>query len=233
MSDRHLISSIPWARFGFESALIVASILAALAVDSWWDYRKDREVEQATLTSLLNEFERNKIELKRSIDTLTRSQESAKRLLTFAGKSLSKEDEEQIWQRFYEVYDYWTFDPSTGALNSLLTAGRLDLIQDINLRTRLAGWSGLLTDLQEEEASVEFLTYERLGPMISKIAPFHALEAAAPGQFESQFEGAFSDLDLMNTIAFTSEVMGDTIGELSHIESEIDQIIVHIKAELR
>jgi hypothetical protein len=233
LSDKQLITSIPWARFGFEGTLIVASILAALAVDSWLEYRKEREVEQATLTSLLKEFERNKIELERSMDTLTGSQEAAKRLLTFAGQSLSTEDKELIKQSFYEVYDYWTFDPSTGALNSLLSAGRLDLIQNLELRTRLAGWSGLLTDLQEEEAVVDFLTYERLGPMLSKVYPFPLLEDAAPGRFESQLEGAFSDLELMNTIDSISVVMGDTVGELSRIESEINQIIMCIKAELR
>jgi hypothetical protein len=233
LSDQHSIDSIPWARFGFEGALIVASILAALAVDSWWEYRKDREVEQATLTSLLSEFERNKIELKRSIDTLTGSQEAAKRLLTFAGKSFSTEDKELIRQSFYEVFDWWTFDPSTGALNSLLSAGRLYLIQNPELRTRLAGWSGLLTDLKEEEASVVFLTYERLGPMLSKVYPLPLLEDAAPDRFESKLESAFSDLELMNTIAILSEVIGDTIGELSRIENEINQIIMHIKAELR
>jgi hypothetical protein len=153
--------------------------------------------------------------------------------LTFAGKSLSTEDKELIRQSFYEVYDYWTFDPSTGALNSLISAGRLDLIQNPELRTRLAGWSGLLNDLKEEEASVVFLTYERLGPMLSKVYPLPLLEDAAPGRFESKLEGAFSDLELMNTIGFVFAVMGDTIGELSLIESEINQIIMHIKTELR
>jgi hypothetical protein len=59
------------------------------------------------------------------------------------------------------------------------------------------------------------------------------LQDAAPGRFESQFEDAFSDLELMNTIASTSVVMGDTLGELSHIKDEIDQIIMLIKMELR
>ncbi len=97
----------------------------------------------------------------------------------------------------------------------------------------LAGWSGLLNDLKEEEASVVFLTEERLGPMLSKVYPLSILEDAAPGRFESQLEGAFSDLEFMNTIAILSAIIGNTIGELSRIDSEIIQIIMHIKAELR
>jgi len=228
-----LAKSLPWARFGIEGALIVASILAALAVDSWWDYRNDREFEQAILASLLVEFEQNKIELKRSIDTLTGSDEAAKRLLTFAGKSLSTEDREVIRRSLIEVYSYWSFDPATGALNSYLSTGRLDLIQNLELRTRLASWSGLLTDLDEEESTVDFFAYDRLIQMLSKVEPFPLLENAAPGRFDSQLDGAFSDLELMNTIAFMSSVMGDTVGELSQIESEINLIIVQIKTELR
>ena len=69
--------------------------------------------------------------------------------------------------------------------------------------------------------------------MLSKVEPFPPLENAAPGRFDSQLEGAFSDLELMNTIAFMSSVMGDTVEELSQIESETKLIIVQIKAELR
>ena len=124
MTTKH----IPWTRFGFESIIIVSSILAALAVDSLWEYQKERDDEKLALASLLNEFERNKVELDRTLNTLTASHIAAKRLLTFAGKSLTDDHKVVIEQSFDELYGFRTFDPSSGALSSLLSAGHLDLI---------------------------------------------------------------------------------------------------------
>ena len=66
--------------------------------------------------------------------------------MTFAGKSLTVEDEDVIEQSMNEVYGYLSFDPSSDALDSMLSAGQLELILNIELRTELAGWSGLISD---------------------------------------------------------------------------------------
>ena len=43
---------IPWARFGVEAILIIASILAAFAIEAWWDSRSDRNEERVLLGAL-------------------------------------------------------------------------------------------------------------------------------------------------------------------------------------
>ena len=53
MTDRQ---KVPWARLGVESVAIVASILIAFAIDTWWDDRQDREHERIYLESLRQEF---------------------------------------------------------------------------------------------------------------------------------------------------------------------------------
>lgn len=50
---------IPWARFGFEGALIVISILAAFSIDSWCSARQLAAEGQEMLAQLNLEFKTN------------------------------------------------------------------------------------------------------------------------------------------------------------------------------
>lgn len=112
------VKQIPWTRFGFESILIVSSILVALAVDSWWEYRNERKIEQQVLDTLLSEFARNKSEHSRIVESLGSARNAARQLLMFVGKDLVDEDADVIDQSYDGLYSYHTFDPSSGALDS-------------------------------------------------------------------------------------------------------------------
>jgi hypothetical protein len=49
------------------------------------------------------------------------------------------------------IFEWHTFNPVVGATQSLISSGRFSLIRDIELRVRLASWSGLYSELQQEE----------------------------------------------------------------------------------
>jgi len=225
-------NSIQWKRISVEAIAIVASILLAFSIDAWWEYRNDREGEQQVLMSLLREFDRIKVELDRSMDSLIVSHNATKRLLEFAGKNLTEEDKALIQQGFDELYVYNTFDPPSGALDSLMNAGKLDLILDIELRTRLASWSGLVRDYKEDEQEVDYLTSRDLGPMLDAIGPYPNVEELAPGLFESQWQEAFSDVRILNSISNVSGWIEATLEEASIVGSEVDQIITLVETEL-
>ncbi len=237
MADRHLAHSmttkqIPWARFGFESVLIISSILIALAVDSWREHRIERDDERQALASLLNEFEQNKVELDRALNTLTVSQSGASQLMALAGKTLTDLDKEIIDQSLTELFSYYTFDPSSGALDSLLSAGQLDLILNMELRSRLAGWSGLIRDYKEEEREVDYVVYRELIQYLRPIAPFPNVEDISPGVFGEQWQDAFADVEFLNLLGQASFSIESTVFEAGEIAAEIDQIIDLISSEL-
>ena len=222
---------MPWKRISVEAMAIVASILLAFAIDAWWEYRIEREVEQEVLANLLIEFERNRVELDRTLDTLTGSQNAAKRLLMFAGKSLTSDDNAVIEQKLDELY-YFTFDPPSGALESLMSAGQLNLILNTELRVRLAGWSGLVKDYKEDEEELDYLIYRDLVPTVYAINPLPNVEDAAPGFFQSQWQEAFKDVRFMNSIGNVSYWIESSIEEASLLGGEIDQIVTLIKIEI-
>jgi len=223
--------NIPWKRIVVEVFAIVASILFAFGIDAWWEYRIEREVEREVLANLLIEFERNRVELDRTLDTLTGSQNAAKRLLMFAGKSLTGDDNAVIEQKLDELF-YFTFDPPSGALESLMSAGQLNLILNTELRMRIAGWSGLVKDYKEDEEELDYLIYRDLVPIVYAINPLPNVEDAAPGFFQSQWQEAFKDVRFMNSIGNVSYWIESSIEEASLLGGEIDQIVTLIKIEI-
>ena len=57
-----------WGMLLSEMVLIVASILLAFALDSWWDERKDRAEEAEILHGLQQEFLLNRSLLQSRVD---------------------------------------------------------------------------------------------------------------------------------------------------------------------
>ena len=100
MSD---VKSMQWRRLTAEAAAIVLSILLAFAIDAWWQFRGDREAEQVVLANLLVEFKRNRVELDRTLRSLTENQDAAQRLLTFTGRDLTGEDSAAIKQEINKM----------------------------------------------------------------------------------------------------------------------------------
>ena len=124
-----------------EGAAIVVSILFAFWIDAWWDERQEREEEVLVLTSILDEFKD-----KRKILTLQRvgnqaNLDSAKALID--ASLASDSDVEPAWvdqqlgiQWFNNNASQWTVP----VLESTISAGKLDLISDADLRTKLGAW---------------------------------------------------------------------------------------------
>ena len=59
-----LVSAVPWKRLIAEFAVIVASVLIALAVDSAWDRRQERNRAREYLKQLLLDFSKTDSRLK-------------------------------------------------------------------------------------------------------------------------------------------------------------------------
>ncbi|UCC85061.1 MAG: hypothetical protein JSW46_09170 [Gemmatimonadota bacterium] len=153
-----------------EGLVIVASILAAFALDRWWDDRRERVEERVTLAALQDEFLQARAELElylrvhRRIEGSVRSTVDALRSGLDRGVSfVSIPDTALAW-----AYIPPTTQLSLGTLSGLLQSGRLGILQDPELRTALSGWAGMLGDLTEEETrSLEYVQYQ-LDPVLRK-----------------------------------------------------------------
>ena len=139
---------IPWKRLSVEAAAIVASILLAFAIDAWWnELQSDRAVGEV-LKAVRSEMQFNLEALEISIihhEEIVAAIETAQNNGTTDGLTEKA------------VIDVEVFEPSTGALDTLVATGLISDIDDTDLRISLGAFARLAQDLNERESrAVEF-----------------------------------------------------------------------------
>ena len=141
-------NQIPWPRISAEAAVIIASILFAFAIDAWWDGVKTDRNTQEILDAVLVEMESNLTGLQNSISHHEEIVEAIK--IALEQSSIAGLLDEA-------VIDVEVFEPSTGALDTLIATGMLAAIDEPALQISLGGFNRLASDLNERESrAVEF-----------------------------------------------------------------------------
>lgn len=147
---------IPLGRLVTESAVIILSILAAFALDAWWDERKERVEEREVLVALHAEFTAARSRIERYRGLQERVMNSTESVLEAVRDGLNRGAatvtlaDSTLGLTFIPP----TLSVSLGTLNGLTSGGRLDIIENRDLRTALGSWGAELEELAEEE---EFL----------------------------------------------------------------------------
>jgi hypothetical protein len=128
--------SLSWGRFALELVAIMVSILAAFAVDQWWESRSDRHQEVLLLTALAEEFRMASVHLDEVRTAHTVVRDAQARLLELAERAtpipatehavLDTLVSRSFWRTFYE--------PPMGTLESILGSGALSRLnlQDLD-----------------------------------------------------------------------------------------------------
>jgi hypothetical protein len=131
-----------------EGAAIIASILLAFAIDAWWDGVKADRDTQEILDAVLVEMESNLTSLH---DSITHHGEIVEAI------KIALEQSSIAGLLDQAVIDVEVFEPSTGALDTLIATGMLAAIDEPALQISLGGFNRLASDLNERESrAVEF-----------------------------------------------------------------------------
>jgi len=144
-------NDIPLKRIAVEAVVIVTSILLAFAIDAWWDERQERIEEVEILLGLQSEFSRYQDDLSFSIEyyanirLLTEGLMAATRSGSWESETLS------IDHALVTLSDPTSHDFGGGVLDALISAGRLEIISDNDLRVKLASWSEVFNEIRDDE----------------------------------------------------------------------------------
>jgi len=127
-----------------EIVLVVIGILIALSINNWNEQRKDRIEELVALKDLKKEFETNRFDIDRLFQfkrMMIRNWDSY--LTTVSNRELH--DSVQSISR--PSNGFKQFYLSSTILNSILTTGKIDKIQNDSLKYLLTNWNDVLSDL--------------------------------------------------------------------------------------
>jgi len=145
-----------------EIILVVIGILIALQINNWNEQRKDRVKEQALLGQLKKEYESNLIQLNEKIEMRKTMVNSAQKLLNMI------DHRDQVVSDSIAYYLSYTrmsptFDPIE---NDLINSGKLDLIQDEELKSMLTAWGSNEEQLEESELKWLDILNDFLKPLL-------------------------------------------------------------------
>lgn len=232
--------SIPWGRILAEGVVILVSILLALAADAWWDGRQTKKAEVGALERLSEEFRGSATQLQEKWQAHLDVRAAAEALFEFCGgESRGVPAPDSMYELLIDLVASPTYDPANGALNSLITSGRLEIISNDSLRVALAGWPSLVADLNEDEEAGWRDVDLRLLPYLDDHIAWRSLDRRSTvpdwvpsrgSDFPSGWDGIFRDrlfenlVDLRRSRArYISQTIDSVEAELSLIRRLLDQ----------
>ena len=197
MSEDRVNDRVPWLRIFVEGVVIVGSILLAFGIDAWWDLaQRDRETIEI-LVVLDAEFAEVEFLLDATLERNRTVIAAADSILD----QLRSGDDRIETGLLGDLFRVPTANSTQGALSALISSGRLDLIPSRELQALLAGWSSILEDIHEDEASAERFVYEELLPNMSLVAEI------APVLYRRLREDDFDDINGVVTIPTTFHII--------------------------
>ena len=131
--------------------MIVGSILLAFGIDAYWSERQERAEERAVIAQLTAEMRSNAARF----DTVRTHHEEALRaareILARGGLGGEPRGVLPMPELMGRLVTNWTYDPTLGGINSLISSGNLGILRSEELRVALAGWPDIVEDLNEDE----------------------------------------------------------------------------------
>ena len=140
-----------------EIVLVVIGILIALSINNWNENRKRYQAEKHYLSELKIEFSSNLNALKRVMNYNTSNGDNALKLTNYsASDSMVISESEFNNLLFNSIIGEVQYRPSPGTLNEILNGGKLEIISNKRLRSKLSSWEGILLKVrfQEQEHAI-------------------------------------------------------------------------------
>jgi hypothetical protein len=143
-------------RAAFDIFLIVVGVSIALAADSWLAERTERARTNQLLDALEAEWNSELMRIDSYLDEANQAKKAMIQVINAHNDTppvLTTAEAVSILQR---AYNWTTFKPSDGALNTLLVDG-IQNIDNAPLRLAVASWRSVLADLVAEQAALRVL----------------------------------------------------------------------------
>ncbi|GAB5499773.1 MAG: hypothetical protein PsegKO_20840 [Pseudohongiellaceae bacterium] len=184
-----------------EGALIVGSILLALAAEAWWSNLKEKRAGQELLELLRAQYHENLSAIEDQITRHEQKDDQARELLKISSGEIPWPGYEDVAALLQPLFLYDSYDSSSGAVTSFLTSENPGLIEDQQLKTYLASWPSLLEENSEDEQRIIDFIDNQFKPYIRSSIPFgDAFDLAGASSFFGSFNQTRSNPDILPMI---------------------------------
>lgn len=226
------VRQLPWRRLLAELGVIVAGVLIALAVDSWWEGRQEQKRARQYVQQLLVDFRETQRALEGTIDgdasTLARVTAVLDRAQSGSMPPLDSLD-------LPSGYNY--FEPLTGTLTALVEGGDLRLIDNDSVRFELIGYAALIESTQAVLRHTETLIWNgteqlSLGRARHSRPAARGAATAAPRDFEVDVAGVLHDPAIISALQMQAAASQVRLFNLRRLIDPTARVIRRLEAEV-
>jgi len=191
-----------------EIILVVIGILIALSINNWNIEKQERKTEKINLMALQNEFTQNKNILNEEIELNTLNIEGAKKMIESFKSGVSDTiSEKTIAYNTYQTFgSEINFAPNTGVLSEIISSGELRLIQNQELKHKLAAFGSWIEKIKQQEEEVLTHRRDNTNYIINH------------GNFKSLYNSLGVDLNWQTALdSVNNKALVNSIGQLNRI----------------
>lgn len=236
---------MPWARLVAEGVVIICSILAAFAIDAWWEERLEREDEQRYLTSLHQEF-RQSLEIVVRRDAVRKEALASSKALIDQVQGAARATDESLLYDFSQLSMPLDIIPPRAVLDDLVSSGGTLLIRSDELRIALAQYNASLKMSDQASENAWAVWEERIQPFPEGRVPrIDRLRDGAfavgikpenfpfkPSTNDRDFDGVLVDPAFEDMLAERWLRVNNTVLRSTFLKEIIEEIISLIGSEL-
>jgi hypothetical protein len=196
-----------------ETFLVVIGILIALQVNNWNVNRLNQNTETQLLAHLNDEYQKNLNELEKRNNFRNIVMNSASWLIRAKDNGELGKNIDSLNFHMAMSLIVATFDPVRGVTDEIINSGKLELLQNEELRIGLSNWLSISGDLVNEEKFYSDFTYKQYLPFLLKNYPVRPLINIL--QTDNEIE-AFLELERPKFYIGSAEINPDHVDFLSN-----------------
>ena len=220
-----------FARLLVEGLVIVASILAAFALDRWWESTRARAEERQVLEALDVEFRAAREQLETTLALHRRILHSVDFVREELDRAIGDGTPYVVLPdtSLALLYIPPTTQLTLGTLDGLVGSAHLGVIRNAELRSSLASWGSTLDELTEEEVASRQYVNTELDRAFRARVNVNAFRWILDESLDTKAHGTVSrvpaETELLGVVASRYALLDHGIDEYPPVLAELDRLL--------
>jgi len=193
-----------WIKYGFESFAILISILAAFALNSWNENRKESIKENTLMINLKRDFTLRQQELLEFKEARRNAMVAIRELNRAIANQKILPSKEKLDTCIMLISNAMTFNDQFKMLDVLFSTGMINDLKNEELKQRLLLWPQQVEEMMEEQRSRIAMRIDFFEPLLFKYVALrevfelfsfrgYATPKGEPVTYASNYQGLLSD----------------------------------------
>ncbi len=228
-----------------EIILVVIGILIALQINNWNSQRHEKNQELLILTSLKANFIENLETLSKAKSDITEVYTASLKLLTLIHPTEINYTNEVVDNLIGQILNYYTWDPTTGAIDQVINSDQFNLIQNKAIKIKISNWSRLITDSAKDFTISNDHLFKTMVIYLEKHANIKnmptpdavyfrtKLSVIPPSNFDSDYKKMMSSKEFENLIDWQAINHAYIINEYEKFQSFLETTLKLVNAEIK